>query len=205
MKKSFILTGILLCTTALFSFSQTVPEKGKFICLTEGGVLIGNSENANKAPFIFHSSLNYALSKNLSAGIGAGAEFLKETYLPVTANVLYQFRKDKSVFPFVRLQAGYQIALESNTVMDNNYYYVDRTLSSSSYYYYPYYQQGEKLNAQGGWMVNPSIGVIIYTRAGLGFSLAAGYRYQKLNYSGKDDYIFKAEYNRLSLTLGITF
>jgi len=202
MKKSFILTGILLCTTVLLSFSQSVPGGGKFINFTEGGALIGNSGNDDKDPFIFHSSMNYALSKNLSAGIGAGVEFLKETYLPVTANVLYQFRKDKSVFPFVRFQTGYQIALENNTALGNyNYYYLNY-LS----YVYPYpYSSGEKLNAQGGWMINPSVGIIVYTQTGLGFTLAAGYRHQKLNYSGKDDYRFQVEYNRLSLTLGITF
>ena len=207
MKKSFILTGILLCTTVLLSFSQQASGKGKIISYTEGGVLIGNSENENNAPFIFHSSLNYALCKNLSAGIGVGAEFLKETYLPVTANVLFQFRKNKAIFPFVKLQAGYQVALESTTVLDNyNYYYLLSSSSlASSYYPYPYYLSGEKLKAQGGWMVNPSAGIIVYTPTGLGFSLAAGYRHQKLNYSGKDDYAFQVEYNRLSLTFGITF
>ena len=206
MKKSFILTGILLCTTALLSFSQTVPEKGKFICLTEGGVLVGNSEEDNNAPFIFHSSLNYTFGKNLSAGIGVGAEFLKETYLPVTANVMYQFRKGKAIFPFVRLQAGYQVALESTTVMDNYNYYPYYYLLSSSYIaYYPYYPPMEKLKAEGGWMFNPSAGIIVYTQSGLGFSLAAGFRHQKLNYSGKNDYLFHVEYNRLMLAFGITF
>jgi len=75
MKKTFILTGILLCATVLLSFSQQSPGKGKFINFTEGGVLVGNSQDENKAPFIFHSSLNYAFSRNLSAGLGVGAEF----------------------------------------------------------------------------------------------------------------------------------
>jgi len=207
MKKSCMLTGILLCTTVLLSFSQQAPGKGTFIIHTEGGALIGNSENDKKSPFIFHSSLNYMLCKNLSAGIGTGVEFLKETYLPVTANVLYQFRKNKAIFPFVRLQAGYQVALESATVMDNynDYYYYSLSSSASSFYPYPYYPWGEKLDAQGGWMINPSVGIIVYTHAGLGFSLAAGYRYQQLNYAGKDDYTFHAEYNRLMLAFGITF
>jgi hypothetical protein len=61
------------------------------------------------------------------------------------------------------------------------------------------------LDAKGGFMANPSVGVIIYTKPGLGISLAAGYRYQKLNYTGPDDYDLHIEYNRLSLTLGIIF
>jgi len=200
MKRSFILTGILLYTIVLPSFSQQPPGKGKFTNFTEGGVLLGNSQDEKKAPFIFNSAMNYGLFKNLSAGIGVGVEFLKETYLPLTANVMYQFRKDKAVFPFIRLRAGYQVALESAANMDNYNY----SLPLASYVY-PYYPTVTKLNAKGGWMFDPSVGVIVYTRPGLGISLAAGYRYQKLKYAGDNDYIFWTEYNRLILTLGITF
>jgi len=202
MKKKFILTGILLCTIVLLSLSQQPPGKGKFTNFTEGGVLIGNSQDDKNAPFIFHSSVNYGFYKNLSAGIGVGVEFMKETYLPVTANVMYQFRKDKSVFPFIRFRAGYQVALENTTSMSNiNYYYW--LLSNSAYY--PYYPTAQKLNTKGGWMFDPSVGVVVYTRPGLGISLAAGYRYQKLKYTGDNDYVLRTEYNRLMLTLGITF
>jgi len=201
MKKSFIFTGILLCTIVLHSFSQQPPGKGKFTNFTEGGVLLGNSQDEKKAPFIFNTAMNYGLYKNLSAGIGIGVEFLNETYLPVTANVMYQFRKDKALFPFIRLRAGYQVALESSATMSNYSYY----LPSYADYIYPYYPTVTKLNAKGGWMFDPSVGVIVYTRPGLGISIAAGYRYQKLKYTGDNDYIFWTEYNRLMLTLGITF
>ena len=201
MKKTFILTGILLCTTVLLSFSQQASGKGKFISYTEGGALIGNSGNTKKAPFIFHSSLNYELYKNLSAGVGVGVEFLNETYLPVTANVLYQFRKNKNIFPFIRFRTGYQVALESTTTVGNpgNYYY-----DYLSYYPYPY-QSWEKLKSRGGWLIDPSVGVILYTQSGLGFSLSAGYRHQNLKYTGKNDYTLYTEYNRLLLTFGIIF
>jgi len=202
MKKSLILTGILLCNSILFSFSQQASGRGKFINYTEGGVLIGNSGNDKKAPFIFHSSMNYVLGKNISAGIGVGAEFWQETYLPVTANVVYEYKKNKTLAPFVRLRAGYQIALESTMVMNNNYYYL---VDYYSNYSYPYYLPVEKLNAKGGWMFDPSVGVIVYTQYGLGFSLSAGYRHQKLNYTGENDYTFQIESNRLLLTFGVTF
>jgi hypothetical protein len=202
MKKSFILTGIFLCTFVFTVFSQRASETGKLISFTQGGVLAGNSDNENSAPFIFHSSLNYAFHKNLSAGLGVGVEFLNETYLPVTANLLYQFGDKKVVTPFVMLQAGYQVPLESKTMIDGSYYI---PLSSSFMPDYGYYYRSEKLDAKGGFMANPSVGVIIYTKPGLGISLAAGYRYQKLNYKGADDYDLHIEYNRLSLTLGIIF
>ena len=198
MKKSIIITGILLYAAVLLSFSQQSPNKGKFTNFTEGGVLIGNSQDEKKAPFIFHSSMNYELFKNFSAGLGLGVEFLKETYLPVTANVMYQFGKDKAIIPFVRLRTGYQVALESTTVVQNYSYY-------PSFYYYPYYGGMEKLDAKGGWMFDPSAGITVYTRAGLGLRLAAGYRHHKLKYTGSDNYVFWTECNRLLLTLGITF
>ena len=204
MKKSFILTGIFIYIATLLSFSQQSAEKGKFTNYTEGGVLVGNSQDEKKAPFVFHSSVNYGLYKNLSAGVGVGVEFLRETYLPVTANVMYQFRKTDVIFPFIRIRTGYQVALESTTAIYNNYYYLP-ILSTSSSYYPGYYPTLEKLNAKGGWLIDPSVGVTVYTRARLGFSLSAGYRYQKLKYTSEDDYILWAEYNRLLLTLGITF
>jgi hypothetical protein len=200
MKKSFILAGIFLCTVPFTTFSQRISETGKLISYTEGGILAGNPENEHNAPFIFQSSLNYAFHKNLSAGVGAGAEFLKETYLPVTANLLYQFGDKKIVTPFIRLQAGYQFPLESKTAIDNPYDAVYYSVRSDYYYNIP-----EKLNAQGGWMANPSVGIIYYTSSGLGISVAAGYRHQKLNYTGVDDYELHVTYNRLSLTFGILF
>ncbi|GHV57152.1 hypothetical protein FACS1894182_05280 [Bacteroidia bacterium] len=187
---------------AIASFAQRPSETGKFISHTESGILAGNPSNENNAPFIFHSSLNYAFHKNLSAGLGVGVEFLSETYLPVTANLLYQFGDKKVITPFIRLQAGYQVPLESNTFMLNNYYYY---LSYSDYWpgYYP--STSTKLDSKGGFMANPSVGVIVYTKTGLGVSLSAGYRYQKIKYQDDKEYELDVEYNRLSLTLGIIF
>jgi len=204
MKKSFIFTGILLFTTVLLSFSQQDAREGKWISYTEGGLLIGNSENNKKAPLIFRSSLNYEFHKNLFAGVGAGVEFLNETNLPVTANILYQFKKNKNIYPFVRLQTGYQVPLESTTSVYNNFSYY--LYSSLSYLPYPsYYPSWEKLKARGGWLFEPSAGVIYYLQSGLGFSLSAGYRHHTLKYTGENDYKLFTEYNRLLLALGIIF
>ena len=200
MKKSFVFTGILLCTTTLLSFSQQPAEKGKLISWTEGGVLIGNSGNTKKAPGFFRSSLNYVLYKNFSAGLGVGAEFLDESYLPVTANAFYQFKKNKTVFPFIRFTAGYQVALE-NTIRINYSVYYPSLISD----YAPTYSSLSKLKTQGGILFEPSAGVILYTKADWGFVLSAGYRHQKLKYTGDNDYAFFSEYNRLLLGFGIIF
>jgi hypothetical protein len=119
-------------------------KTGRFISMTEGGVLAGNSDNENKTPFIFHSSVNYVIFDRLSVGLGAGIEFLKETHLPVTANVLYQFDRHNAVSPFVRFQTGYLFALESKMKVYNHYY------SYSSSYTDAYYPSSEGLDAEGG-------------------------------------------------------
>ena len=201
MKKSILLATVL-CIATFASFAQRPAEKGKLISYTEGGVLMGNPNNENKNPFIFHSSLNYAFHTNLSAGIGVGVEFFRETCLPVTANLLYQFGDKKVITPFVRLQAGYQVPLESHTYMDNWYSY---PYYYSSSVYLPRYYTFEKLSFKGGFMANPSAGIMIYTRSGLGISFAAGYRHQRLKYQDGEDYTLFIEHNRLSLTLGIIF
>ncbi|MDR3140990.1 MAG: hypothetical protein LBU37_04615 [Tannerellaceae bacterium] len=170
-------------------------KTGKLFSFTQGGVLAGNSDNVNNAPFAINTSLNYAVNRNISAGVGVGVEFFHETHLPVTANVLYQFG-NKRLVPFVMLQAGYQAPLESKQ-FDGQRYYWD---SLSGYYYSP-----RKLDARGGFMANPSAGVIYYTKSGFGWSFAAGYRYQLLNYAGEDDYKMQIEYNRLLLQIGFIF
>jgi hypothetical protein len=201
MGKTFLLT-VLLGLGAVYAAcaqdDETAERKAsRFISYTEGGMLAGNSDNVNTAPFIFHSSLNYAFHPRLSAGLGAGVEFLKETHLPVTANVLYRFENRAAVKPFVRFQAGYLIALESKAVIQLEYYVPPYSS------YYP--NQFNEMDARGGWLLNPSAGLIFYTKSKIGIALSAGYRYHKLQYAEKDDYRMYVEYNRLSLTLGIIF
>jgi hypothetical protein len=199
MKRLLGFMGVFLYATVFTAFSQRPSETGKLISYTELGALVGNPDNENDAPFIFHSSLNYAFHKHLSAGLGLGVEFIEETHLPVTANLLYQFGDKKVITPFVRLQAGYQFALEDKMTVNRLNYL------ASLNRYWPGYYNPEKLKTRGGFMANPSVGFVCYTKPGLGISLAAGYRYQKLNYKGTADYKLQVEYNRLSLTLGIIF
>ncbi|MDR1407433.1 MAG: hypothetical protein LBJ23_05230 [Tannerella sp.] len=194
MRKTMI-SCILLCfgLTAAVHAQEDGTERrpGRLVSFTEAGVLAGNSDNVNGAPFIFHSSLNYVILDRLSAGLGAGVEFLKETHLPVTANVLYQFRRKAPVCPFVRFQTGYLIALESK-------------MSSAPVFYNVYYPP-EEMEAKGGWLFTPAAGVIFYTKQRTGIVLSAGYRHQTLRYEGKDDRLLHVEYNRLLLTLGLIF
>ncbi|MFY1613154.1 hypothetical protein ACOMSG_09995 [Macellibacteroides fermentans] len=171
----------------------------KWFNLSEGGVMIGNPDNEHKAPFLFHSSMNYSFRNNLSAGAGIGVEFYNETYLPVFANLLYKFNNRK-VSPFVSLQAGYLIALENKTRISGGYYPYDY-LSS----YWPQPITRDNLDAQGGFLINPSAGLFFKTSHGYGITLSAGYRFHQLRFSDNSDYKLRADYNRLSIKLGILF
>jgi hypothetical protein len=176
-----------------------IQTPGKWFNLTEAGILAGNPDNKQSTPFIFHSSLNYLFQKNISVGAGIGVEFFKETYLPVTANLMYRFNS-KGLVPFVTLQAGYLIPIENKTTSYQNMFPRDYL---SSYWVMPNYQ-GE-LDSKGGFMINPAAGILFQTNHGFGISLSCGYRYHRLVYSGNTDYKLNADYNRLSFKLGILF
>jgi hypothetical protein len=196
MKKVFVVLGLFVLSSSAFSQEDFVSQQqGKLFGIIEGGLLVGNSDNVDNAPFIFHSSLNYAILRNLSAGVGVGVEFYQDTHLPVSANLMYQLGKSGSVIPFAKFEAGYQIPLD--TKMERSYYY-----------YYDYYSPDtRKMDAKGGLLLNPSIGIIIQCKNDIGIVLSAGYRHQQLEYVAKEDKDFSqlVEYNRLSLKLGLIF
>ncbi len=166
---------------------------------TEIGLLIGNSENSQSAPLSFTSSLNYNINPNFSAGLGVGLEFLKESYLPVYVNLEYKFRNSASS-PYLFLKGGYQVPLEeSRTVYNNDYYPV-----WNNFWPGPDYSQ-EKMNAQGGILINPGIGYQQMFSSGFGMSFAFGYQFHRLKYKGEKDYGLDIDYNRLTIKLGIIF
>ena len=168
----------------------------------EIGVLAGNSENSQPAPFSFTSSINYAIVPEFSAGIGIGAEFLKETYMPAFVNLEYRFRNSSGYFlPYFFLIAGYQVPLEESRSM---YYSYNPYPAWSSVWPGPV-QSDEPLDAKGGFLINPGIGYTQLFSSGFGMSVAFGYRFTRLNYSGENDYELDIDYNRLSVKLGIIF
>lgn len=168
--------------------------------LTELGVLASTTDNRNAAPFIFSTSVNRKIYRNLSAGIGIGAELLNETYMPVTANFTYRLR-DSHITPFMTLQAGYQIPVEDARTIYNQvvpYYY-----STSSLAIYPGYwpNYSSTLKAKGGLLVNPSFGMLIQSWQGLSLGFTFGYRFHRLHYTGENNYGLDVDFSRLSVKL----
>lgn len=188
-------------SVAVFSKNQGEPGVSlRYYFDASGGVLTGNSGNSQKAPFSYSNSFNYRLMDKLYAGIGLGVDFLDETYMPAFAQIQYKFRNTKFT-PFVNLQAGYEIPLEKKSRKNFNNYYV----TSDYYYYNPGYRYNEKLDNEGGFMINPSLGFMRMTSENFGWFFAFGYRYHKLNYSGKNEYKLETNYSRLSLKIGFIF
>jgi len=162
------------------------------------GVLKGNSGNNQSAPFSFMSSVNFKVADKMYVGAGLGAEFLDESYMPAFAQFQYKFR-DTKFTPFVNLQVGYEVALEDG----NHQHYLDYYPSYSNYYPGP--QTNEKLNAEGGLLINPSFGFEHFTSDNFGWFFSFGYRHHQLNYTGENNYKLESNFSRLSLKIGFIF
>jgi len=182
-------------------YSKNSNESGiirNYFFDTSMGVLVGNSGNAQSAPFSFMSSVNFRINGNLYAGAGLGAEFFEESYLPAFAQIQYKFR-DTKFTPFVNLQVGYQVPLEDGN--RNQLVTYDYSTSSA----WPYPKNNSKLNAEGGYLINPSIGFQRFTSDNFGWFFSFGYRHHQLNYSGENGYKLETNFSRLSLKIGFIF
>jgi hypothetical protein len=166
----------------------------------EAGLLIGNSQNNQSAPLVVSASANYRFTPRFSAGAGLGAEFYKESYLPVFLNLEYRFRENFAS-PFIFLRGGYEVPLEDGGAM-----YYDIYPMWSSIWPGPGYTQG-KLNAKGGVMVNPGVGYTYMFSWNFGMSFSVGYQFHRLHYKAEEEkgYGLDIDYNRLSVKIGILF
>ncbi len=166
-----------------------------FYLRTEIGVLVGSSEDSQNAPFCFSSSINYQFHPLFSFGLGAGLEFLKESYMPLYVNLEFKWR-DANSTPYFFLKSGYMVPLEKPNEI---YYYNYQPWSSV----WP--TPSEKLDAKGGLMINPGIGYQRMFSYSFGMSFAFGYQFHTLHYMGEYDYGLNIDYNRLTIKLGIIF
>lgn len=168
-----------------------------FFVRTEIGVLAGNSDNSQTAPFSFSLSLNYKINPLLSVGVGGGQEFLKESYFPVFVNIEYKWRNAVSS-PYFFIKGGYLAPLgESNEI----YYYDYQPWSSV----WPGAYYSENLDTKGGILINPGLGYQWMYSSSFGMSFAFGYQFHRLNYKGEHDYGLDIDYNRLTIKLGFIF
>lgn len=179
------------------TFSEAIYTPNKLFNITEIGWLVGNPENEIKYPFTVHTSLNYSIIPQLSAGMGIGVELYKETYLPLYTNFMYKFG-NKRMQPFVNIMGGYNIP-----ITNANMSVYDVVPYSSSFY--PSYPQAEKLEAKGGFLLNPTVGFSYQISDGFSMGLSVGYRLQHLNYCTESAYTVRVGYNRLSMKICFIF
>lgn len=172
---------------------EKIPGSNYFFDVS-AGVLKGNPDNSQSAPFSFTTSVNFKISGKMYIGGGIGAEFMEETYMPAFVQFQYRFRESRFT-PLFNLQAGYEIPIEETKQTPPYYYYYDIS--------YP--QFDEKLDTQGGFLINPSFGFQQTVSENFGWFFSFGYRYHQLNYSGSNSYKLDKNYSRLSLKIGFTF
>jgi hypothetical protein len=178
-----------------------LPQKTGYYNLTEFGVLAGNSNNSEKAPFTLMNVNNWQFANGLAAGIGVGVHFFNETYLPVVADVRYFLRK-QGPLPFVSLQAGYSIPVGGQYTQSYYYAYTDVAKPAI----YPYTSPTEQdASARGGFLVNPSIGFQTQLNESLALTFSAGYCYLRHRFGKEETYRMDVDYNRLSLKVGLQF
>ena len=191
-------------TSKRVAFNETSAEQkveSPFYLRTELGVLAGNSENSQSTPFAFSSAINYTIIPKLSAGLGIGFEFLKETYLPAFVNIEYKLRDSYST-PYLFLKTGYEVPIEDTNPIYNN------GIQPLYYDYMPWTypnNYNQEMDAKGGFMINPGIGFHRMFSAGFGMSFAFGYQFQRLSFKGENDYRLDIDYNRLTIKLGFIF
>lgn len=164
---------------------------------TSLGVLIGNPDNNQSAPLSFMASVNFKITEHWHAGAGLGTEFLNETYMPAFAQLQYNFRTSQFT-PFANLQIGYQVPLDETTRSQSPIYYNYSSV-------WPGTANNQKLDTNGGFMINPSVGFKRHISNNFGWFFAFGYRYHQLNYSGEKNYQLETNYSRLSLKIGFIF
>ena len=173
--------------------SDTLVHKGYFN-LTEAGILAGNSKNEYEGPFSLMNISGWKFKNNFSVGIGTGIEMMSETYLPVVADIRYNLKKH-GASPFFGVQGGYTFALDKP---DPQYVYTTTGIWRGS-------GSTMDMKARGGFLLNPSVGLITPINESMALTFSAGYRIMRHRYQREDNYNIDMDYNRLSVKIGLLF
>ena len=165
--------------------------------ITEIGFLAGSTNNINPAPFSFITINGWHITEKIATGIGIGAEFNAESYMPVVLDARYYLR-DKSFSPFFFVQAGYSIGLDDEA---------DEQIIYNHWHIWPDIEWGRPSNikVKGGAIFNPGFGIRKLVNENLGYILTVGYRIQQLNYERDENSKLAVSYNRLVIKIAITF
>ncbi|MCP4553197.1 MAG: hypothetical protein GY834_14425 [Bacteroidetes bacterium] len=197
--KQYLLFVLALMLMIPFSQAQeegeiTFTHKGYYNA-TNFGFLIGSTDNQNAAPFSFMMINGYGVTDQIALGIGIGAEFLSESYLPLVLDARYYFRTQK-FSPYVFIQSGYSFPLDEET---QEYYLMT---------YNPLWSGYGLLKPNGGWLLNPGVGIKAMFNDNLGMTFNIGYRLQRLSFNREEadvGRVMEIDMNRLEVKVGILF
>ena len=163
--------------------SDNASKAKGYFNYTSMGFLVGSSENEKKAPFSLVSEHNYRFNQYFSLGGVIGYEVPEEPVVPLGLNIKGLLPQNSALF-FIGISAGYSFSLENP---DDEFYET----------------------ADGGYFFNAELGVMLPVSQSTSFFVAAGYRYNELNYTRTDwwlgDVDRKVIYNRLSVRFGLAF
>jgi len=203
MKKIVSLTLVLSSCFLLAAGQTSTPAppaeggarafKGYFN-ITDMGLLVGSPQNRNPSPFSFMTTNGWHFSEQLSLGLGVGVEFLSGSYMPLVLDARYYVR-NTAFSPFFSLYGGFSLALDDDGSSGAVYTY-------DVFWPYPNY---EPYQAKGGWLLNPGFGIRNMFSENFGVIFSAGYRVQRLYYTAGETRKLWADYNRLSVKVGIIF
>ena len=202
MKKTKVFIILFLMTAIVNAQDKEVPSKYShkgYFNSTNFGLLVGSSNNENKAPFTFMMINGYGITDQFSLGLGIGVDFLSESYLPLVIDARYYFRNQK-FSPFAFIQTGYSIPLDQES---SEYHLMYPNFSSSSFW-----SGYDLLKPQGGYLISPGVGLKTMFNDNLGMTFTIAYHFQRLNYdrtTDDRDTALEIDMNRLEVKVGIFF
>lgn len=207
MKKRLGLALLIFCALLIskidFAQESSSEEKNNQLTFkglynnTNVGLLVGSSKNRLKAPFSIMSVTDYHINEKFAVGIGIGADYLEETYIPLVIDIRYYFRTS-SFSPYVFLQGGYSIAIEKEVKASDNPIIWD--MYSTWIMGYP-----PTAKPRGGFLFNPGFGIRKMFGNSFGITFSVSYRFQRLNYEASEDNRLEVDYNRMNIRMGIIF
>lgn len=161
--------------------SLSYKKKG-FVHYTELGPLAMSNRASNgvtTSAFSFQTTNGYKFNQWLYTGIGVGADlYAVQTFVPVVISVRGDFTSKGSKIPFYFLEGGYGFNATSNDV--------------------------DSVRFGGGATAAAGIGLKILFNGNTGFTIAAGYRFQRSSVKQLGEAKLE-DFNRLTLRAGFSF
>jgi len=164
-------------------FKEDLTFNTGFANITSLGFLAGSNANSQVAPFSLLMVNGYRNSLGIFTGIGIGIEFLNTNYVPLFADLRYDFL-DGDVVPYAVLKGGYSLPM------------ISRQSENQIKYIY-----------SGGPLVGAGVGLKIKSRDHFAWDISLMYRYQRTSYKeiyewNDQEYEYSDIYNRIEIRLG---